>query len=110
MKEPKRNKFIIELPVIMKRHFLKLFLFFLITSWSFTTKAQSSFNDSLKIDSVKKRLQTQKEDSNKVNSLNDLSATALAREDFDNSMQYAREALAISEKLNYNKGKADAYL
>ena len=93
----------------MKRHFLKLFPFLLITSWPFTTKAQSSFKDSLKIDSVKKRLQTQKEDSNKVNSLNDLSTAALAREDFDNSMQYAREALAISEKLSYKKGKADAF-
>jgi tetratricopeptide (TPR) repeat protein len=93
----------------MKRYFLKIFLFFLINACSFTTNAQSSFNNSLKIDSVKKLLQTQKEDSNKVTSLNDLSTNALVKDDFDNSMQYAKEALTISEKLNYKKGKADAF-
>ncbi|MEO8763608.1 MAG: tetratricopeptide repeat protein [Ginsengibacter sp.] len=93
----------------MTRHFSKIVLFFLINAWCFAINAQSGLKDSLKIDSVKKLLQTQKEDSSKVNSLNDLSTNALAREDFDNSMQYAKEALTISEKLNYKKGKADAF-
>ena len=54
-------------------------------------------------------MQPQKEDTNKVNSLNELSTNALARDDFDNSMQYAKEALSISGKIDFKKGKADAF-
>jgi len=92
----------------MGDYFLGILLFVFINGCLFTTNAQGTL-DSLKIDPARKVLQAQKEDSNKVNSLNKLSTNALTREDFDNSMQYAKEALSLSEKINFKKGKADAF-
>ena len=93
----------------MKHYSPGIFLFVLINLYSFFINAQDSSRDSLKIDSLRKVLQTQKEDSNKVNSLNILSTNALEKEDFGNSMQYAKRALSISEKINFKKGKADTF-
>ena len=68
---------------------------------------QSDLSDSLKIDSLKKVLRIQKEDTNKVNTLNTLCRNLKDKADF---MQYANEQLSLCEKLNFRRGKAAAYL
>jgi tetratricopeptide (TPR) repeat protein len=67
-------------------------------------------NDSLKIDSLKKVLLPQKEDTNKVNKLNDLSLVLWKGYDFSASMQNAKNSLTLADKLNFKKGKAGALL
>ena len=63
-------------------------------------------SDSIKIDSLKKVLLTQKEDTNKVNTLNDLSSKLLTSNDYKNSLLYAKAALSLSEKIDFSEGKA----
>ncbi len=71
---------------------------------AFNSNAQP---DSLKIDSLKKVLLTAKEDRNKVNTLNQFGN--LIVQDRNNAMQYAKQALALSQKLNFKneEGTAD---
>ncbi|MEO8711544.1 MAG: ATP-binding protein [Parafilimonas sp.] len=66
-------------------------------------------SDSLKIDSLKNVLLTQKEDTNKVNTLNELGKTFFYKSDNKSVAQYTNEALTLAEKLNYNKGLSIAY-
>src|SRR4051794_45569 len=65
--------------------------------------------DSLYIDSLKRVLLTQKEDTNKVNTLNELS-NYLSYQDTDSSFSYASLGLSLSQKLNYVKGEAQSCL
>ncbi len=55
------------------------------------------------IDSIKKTLVTQKQDSNKVWTLKDISSY-YSFNDPDSGLEYATQALALSEKLKYDKG------
>ena len=80
----------------------KLF-FFLYIFFSISAFAQQS-----KIDSLKRLLSSSKEDTIKVNALNKL-AFILQGNNPDEAMGYGKEALSLSEKLKYDKGKADAY-
>ena len=61
------------------------------------------------IDSLQKVLQTQKEDTNKINTLNELASILIQRSDFPKSLEYANKALKLSETLNFKKGKGLAY-
>lgn len=72
---------------------------------SFAGYTQHTYN----IDSLQKALPAQKEDTNKVSTLNALSDALNSKYDYKNSILYADKALTISEKLNYERGKADAY-
>ena len=53
----------------MKIHLYKISLLFILSAFSFKAYSQASVADSLKIDSLKKVLLTEKEDTNKVNTL-----------------------------------------
>jgi signal transduction histidine kinase len=66
-------------------------------------------SQTLTIDSLKKVLLTEKEDMNKVNTLNEISDELKYNSDFENAMHYANQALQIAEKINFRKGKASAY-
>lgn len=61
------------------------------------------------VDSLNKLLQTQKDDSSKVKTLNALSRQLWQTASFNESENNAHKALALAEIINDNKGKADAY-
>ncbi|HYK44656.1 MAG TPA: histidine kinase [Parafilimonas sp.] len=61
------------------------------------------------IDSLQHLLHTQKEDTNKVNTLNKLCVAENNNANYSIGLQYGRDALSISEKMNFKKGKASAY-
>ncbi len=90
----------------MKTRFFKIGLLLVCVIFYFEVTAQ---NDSLYIDSLKKVLLTQKEDTNKVNTLNKLS-DSLSYQDTDSAFNYAIKGLSLSRKLNYLKGEAESYL
>ena len=69
-----------------------------------------SQSDSLKIDSLKKVLLTQKEDTNKVNTLNELLNTLFWISQTDNVSDFANQSLSLSQKLGYLKGEAKSSL
>ncbi|MEO9022548.1 MAG: tetratricopeptide repeat protein [Ginsengibacter sp.] len=94
----------------MKNLFTIAFLFFTLVTFSFTGYTQSNEASSFKIDSLKNVLQTQKEDTNKVNSLNVLSFFLTYAGDTVNAIRYADEALSLAGKTNFEKGKGLAYL
>lgn len=60
-------------------------------------------------DSIQKVLQTLKEDTNKVNTLNELAYEFTNSADYQKSLQFANEAISLAEKINYKKGKALAF-
>jgi two-component system NtrC family sensor kinase len=62
------------------------------------------------VDSLKKVLATQQEDTSKVNTLNQLGRQFNDFYDLDNNIagQYARQAFDLAEKLNFSSGKAFA--
>jgi two-component system, NtrC family, sensor kinase len=91
----------------MKSMLIKLLLLNLFIILSSCAYPQSN-SDSLKIDSLKKDLATQKEDTNKVNTLNELSNKLLISNDYINSLIYAKTALSLSEKINFSEGKASS--
>jgi two-component system NtrC family sensor kinase len=85
----------------MKTHLCKYYLipFFLILSVIVIAQ-----ND--KIDSLKKVLQSEKEDTNKVKNLNQLSQSLLNNHDNNNSLQAAKDASSLAEKIDDKKGMA----
>ena len=93
----------------MERYFCKTGLFFMLLLHSFTAITQSNIaNDSAKIDSLKKVLKIQKEDTDKVKTLNTLSG--ILGQIFDtNAMQYAKKALSLAEKINLKPFIAQSY-
>ena len=50
-----------------------------------------------------------KDDTVKVNLLNSLSEASIDISENEKSLLYSKEALSLSEKLNFKKGKSDAY-
>jgi two-component system, NtrC family, sensor kinase len=66
-----------------------------------------SYAQNEKIDSLKKVLATEKEDTNKVNTLNELSAAL--DHDRNSAMQYAKEALSLAQKINFENGEGRAF-
>ena len=79
-------------------------IFLLIISWS-SSFAQTQGQE--RIDSLLTELPTSNDDSNKVNILIDLSFNYNSI-DPDEGIKYGRQALGLSEKLNWKKGIADA--
>ncbi len=61
------------------------------------------------LDSLKKVLQTEREDSNKVNTLNDLSAYLWKISKNDSSLLYANLAKTLAEKIGFENGNAYAF-
>jgi two-component system, NarL family, sensor histidine kinase UhpB len=72
--------------------------------------SQESFSQNNKIDSLLQVLKTVKEDTNKVNTLNALAKETRNTGDYEVSRQYSKEALLLTEKINFEKGKIRVYL
>jgi tetratricopeptide (TPR) repeat protein len=60
-------------------------------------------------DSLKQILAIAKEDTNKIKTLNELGIIAANKNEFENASQYGKEALALSERLDFDKGKAASH-
>ncbi len=89
------------------KYFLSLIIFF---SFHFLL-GQSNIQGpsfSTKTDSLQKLLHTQKEDTNRVNILNNLSRELWQKGDYSQAKIYAEDADSLSEKLNFKKGIANA--
>lgn len=67
-----------------------------------------SFAQPATVDSLKKVLATQEEDTGKVKTLNRLS-WALRSSDPATALNYAEQARALAEKTNFDKGRGDSY-
>ena len=61
------------------------------------------------IDSLRKVLKTEKEDTSRVNTLNRLSSKLNEATKYDSSLVYSLKAVLLAEKLNFKKGLAKAY-
>ena len=61
------------------------------------------------IDSLKKILQNNKQDTDKVNVLNALCLEICNTGDFDKGKEYADNAFSLSQKIKFRKGEAGAY-
>ena len=61
------------------------------------------------VDSLLNLLKTAKENNRKVNVLNSLSKEFWQRSEYGKSKKYAEEALALSERLDFRQGMANAY-
>src|ERR1051326_164720 len=79
------------------KFFLKYFLFFFLFP--------SAFSQS-KAELLEKKLLTQKEDSDKVNTLNAI-AWELRINESEKAIEFARQAMELAEKLNFKKGIAN---
>src|SRR5439155_13403337 len=88
---------------------LKTFLLFVLILYSFTAYSQYDFSDSLRIDSLEKVLLTQKDDTNKVNTLNEMSKKMDNTADYTNAINTVNKSVVLSEQLNFEKGSGDAY-
>jgi two-component system NtrC family sensor kinase len=85
---------------------MKVFSYKIILFVFFAVVAVSVYGQNHKLDSLKRVLQTEKEDTNRVKTLIELSWET---NDNKTSRHYADEALALSNKLAYIRGKGDAY-
>lgn len=90
--------------MVDKLHYKTFLLFIVIVFW-FNTNAQNNFD---KIDSLKKVLSAQKDGTNKVNTLNDLTLYFLREEKDDSAFYFATAAEKMAQRLNYVRGLADA--
>ena len=90
----------------MKNLFYKACLMIMFVGCSCKVTAQS---DSLKIDSLKKVLLTEKEDTNKVKTLTSLSKVLLRNKNSAQLQVVNQEALALATKLNYEDGLGNIY-
>ena len=88
----------------MNNSIRNVFLFGCFILYSFTGYTQNKT-----IDSLQKVLATEKEDTNKVNTLLSLSDEFDTIRDYKNIMLYAKGALSLSEKIDFERGTADAY-
>jgi tetratricopeptide (TPR) repeat protein len=62
-----------------------------------------------KIDSLRNILRTEKEDTNRANTLNQLSSRLWYQSNYDSAYSYATAAQVLSEKLGFKKGIAIAF-
>src|SRR4051812_23557285 len=89
----------------MKTLLCKACLFIIFIVYAFTATAQ---NDSLKIDSLKKVLLNEKEDTIKVNLLNELTKASWYY-NLDKAASYNYRAQQLADNLSYKKGLAESY-
>src|SRR6202008_574743 len=59
------------------------------------------------IDSLKNKIRSDKNDSDRVNTLNDLSWEYYLISDYPASLNYCKEGLSLAKKINYRKGIAN---
>jgi tetratricopeptide (TPR) repeat protein len=69
---------------------------------------QNNLSDSLRIDSLKKVLQAQGEDTKKVNTLIELSRNLVRNEQVESAFQYANNASLLADKIDFSEGKGKA--
>ncbi len=91
----------------MKKFLHRICLLLLLYAFPCIALPQSNTEDSLKIISLKKDLQSEKEDTNKVITLNTLSQ--MLSHDKKSAEEYANQALALSQKINFIPGEGLAY-
>ena len=89
----------------MKFHRQKIILMVVFFLHSSIGYSQNHF-----IDSLNNVLQVQKEDSNKVKTLNGLSKGHLRESNFTNAIELGSLALALAEKVKFKSGEIEAYL
>jgi len=65
--------------------------------------------DLSRVDSLKALLKTVKEDTSKVNILNELGERVKYGKENEMEIRYVNEAILLAQKINYKKGIADAY-
>ncbi|MEO6455301.1 MAG: ATP-binding protein [Ginsengibacter sp.] len=90
----------------MKTFFSKVYIVLLLVVFAANANAQKN---SLYIDSLKKILLTEREDTNKVNTLNALASQFNINLDSMNAATYANTALLLAKKTNFKKAMANAY-
>ncbi len=83
---------------------IKYFLNFVYAVAIILISGIESYSSNNKIDSLKTAVKTAKEDSSKVNILNDLSWELINTGDYAKADAKANEALRLSEKINFKKG------
>lgn len=86
----------------------KAILFVILTMYSVHGYTQNNLSDSLRIDSLKKVLQAQGENTNKVNTLIELSRNLARNEQVESAFQYANNASLLAEKINFPEGRGKA--
>src|SRR3954471_7649397 len=87
------------------------FLSVLVYAYSPVMIAQSYSNNpnQKKIDSLWQVLAVSKEDTNKINTLNEIASKLLESGVYSSADSTAREALKLADKLDYKKSKATSY-
>lgn len=84
-------------------------LSFLASIIAFKLPAQDAMQKwTLKIDSLKKQLQTEFTDTTRVNLFNSLSVSYSSKGNQDSAVYFADQAISLSKKANYSKGHAKA--
>lgn len=94
------------------RNNLRLFLSLgFVLTFCFSAAQQNKTNGEQNqiIDSLNNLLQFSNYDTTRVNILNNLSSQYINTANYEKALQYAKDAKLQGEKLNYNKGIADAY-
>src|SRR5262245_36672888 len=82
----------------LRFNILRVFIFLF---WSTTVNAQNK-----DIDSLKRVLQDQRDDTNKVNTLHALISAFAKAGDYESILQFANEELSLAQRLGYQKGEA----
>jgi len=82
--------------------YITVVIFFIL--YSFTSNGQNKT-----IDSLNQVIQSQKEDTNKVNTLNHLSLALTHNGYYNEAMERIDRAIQLSRKLNFKKGEGIAY-
>jgi two-component system, NtrC family, sensor kinase len=82
-----------------RKHIVSIIILLVVNQ--FLLHAQSNA-----IDSLQQLLLRQKEDTSRVNTLNQLSSELLNANEIENAAQTANQALSLSEKINFLEGKA----
>lgn len=88
----------------MFNYFLKIIFSLLCCFLYHNIKAQNSA-----IDSLQNLLKNTKQDTARVNLLNNISLELKNIGDYDKATEQAKKAIALATKSNFKKGKADAY-
>ena len=103
------HRFLCSLTYVVRSNHIIICLFILNFSFSFAQQNNGSALFTTKIDSLLSLLKTGKQDTNKVNHLNDLCREYKNIGSYDTALYYNNIALQLSQKINFHKGVANAY-
>ena len=81
----------------------------LFTVCCFSQQTKSTGEPGRTIDSLLNVLKAAREDTNQVNALTDLTDLYINTGSYINAKQYASEAIALAEKINFKSGAANAH-